>query len=164
MLGVTFRRAVCCSWARDRYREGGEKADSERRFMEGFISGVQVVYLCLFDGGLLFYSGEREIESWEEREREVWLLSCFAQSGALWAAVVNWSRAGRQELHYWITTMTRVLSTAVLLQRENDRGREREGERWLWKMGPWMWKYKSAGVCTSSVCVCVCGHPCLFII
>ncbi len=36
----------------------------------------------------------------ERREREVWLLSCFAQSGALWAAVVNWSRAGRQELHY----------------------------------------------------------------
>ncbi len=75
----------------------------------------------------------------ERREREVWLLSCLAQSGALWAAVVNWSRSGRQELHYWFTTMTRVLSTAVLLQRENDRERERERERerggGRWKLG-----------------------------
>lgn len=45
------------------YREGGEEGDSEGRFMEGFTSGVYLVYLCLFDGGLLLYGSEREIES-----------------------------------------------------------------------------------------------------
>ncbi len=61
--------------------------------MEGFISEALVVYLCLFDGGLLFYSSEREIESPERREREVWLLLASPRAVHCWAAVVNWRQS-----------------------------------------------------------------------
>lgn len=112
LLSATLKiQYVLVEKSLEKQQKTSKEVDSDARFMEGFISGVQlfcVIWLCC----------SIVVSESCVKDRKVWLLSCIAQSSALWAAIVNWSKAGRHELHYCITTRTGVLSTAVFLQRE----------------------------------------------